>query len=105
MNTRKRHINDICMGGCANCAEEVVADFFNDGTIRVECAHSSICTKKRREGAIDVETSVGFDDEDLVWLRAGWTDIDWTEQACHTVRLASGFDVAKLPSPPFGKAW
>jgi hypothetical protein len=103
---RKHAIEDMSIGHCAVCAEDVCATFFNDGTLRVECAHSSICAKKRRRGAIDVHNSVGYEEEELVWLRAGWPDIDWTEQALHTLRLESAFDMAKLPPPPpFLKAW
>jgi hypothetical protein len=108
MNTttvRKRYIDELCIGHCAHCAEDVIGKFYNDGTVRVECAHSSICAKRRRQGAIDVDTSVGFDDEDLVWLRVAWPDIDWTQQGLHTFRLESAFDMAKAPAPRFRKTW
>jgi hypothetical protein len=105
MSTRKRCIEDICIGYCAECAEDVVANFFNDGTVKVKCTHSSICSKRHREGAIDIATGFDFADSDLLWLRAAWPEVDWTQEGRHSFGLEGAFEIVKAPPPSFGKRW
>lgn len=70
-------IEDLCVGRCSDCRENVYALIMSNGVAKVEHRACPCCCKQDGKNEISVTTYSDNDEEDLLLMRAIWPDINW----------------------------